>query len=192
MRLRLILQPAWLRFTVWAAFLAVWWGLFTSLQPGYELESAVLSAIVFGGAVGGYLTVTTQSIHRAALVAVSGLNQLERSEAINAVLRGGEPADRDVRASAARLGRAYLRDKSADQLRCAQIWSWITVGALVAAGVAGAVRVQRRPAVFCGPRRAGRGFAPALGDQRAAHSTQCRATGRSAGLILTLSLLSCR
>jgi hypothetical protein len=62
--------------------------LFTNLQPGYELESTVLSAIVFGGAVGGYFTVTTQSIHRAALVAVSGLNQSERSEAINAVLRG--------------------------------------------------------------------------------------------------------
>jgi hypothetical protein len=61
--------------------------LFTNLQPGYELESTVLSAIVFGGAVGGYFTVTTQSIHRAALVAVSGLNQSERSEAINAVLR---------------------------------------------------------------------------------------------------------
>jgi hypothetical protein len=139
MRLRFILQPAWVRLTVWATFLAAWWALFTSLQSGYELEGAVLSAIVFGGAVGGYLTVTTQSVHRAALVAVSGLNRSERSEAINAVLRGSPPADPDVRASAARLGRAYLRDKSADQLRRTQIWSWITVGALEAAGVAGAV-----------------------------------------------------
>jgi hypothetical protein len=139
MLLRFILQPAWVRFTVWAVFLAAWWVLFTSLQSGYELESAVLSAIVFGAAVGGYLTVTTQSIHRAALIAVSGLNQSERSEAINAVLRGPAPADADVRASAARLGRAYLRNKSADQLRRTQIWSWITVGALVAAGVTGAV-----------------------------------------------------
>ncbi len=49
------------------------------------------------------------------------------------------PADPDVRASAARLGRAYLRNKSADQLRRTQIWSWITVGALVVAGVGGAV-----------------------------------------------------
>ena len=139
MRLRLILQPAWVRFTVWAVFLAGWWGLFTSLQSGYEFESAVLSAIVFGAAVGGYFTVTTQSTHRAALGAVSGLDPSERSEAINAVLRGSTPTHPDVRASATRLGRAYLRNKSADQLRRAQIWSWITIGALVAAGIAGAI-----------------------------------------------------
>jgi hypothetical protein len=54
MRLRLILQPAWVRFVVWALFLAVWWGLFTSLQSSYEFESAVLSGIVFGAALGGY------------------------------------------------------------------------------------------------------------------------------------------
>ena len=139
MRLRLILQPAWVRFTVWALFLAAWWALFTRLQRGYEFEGTVLSAIVFGGALGGYLTVSTQGMHRAALVAVSGLNQSERSEAINAVLRGPPPVDADVRASAARLGRAYLRNKSATQLRRTQIWSWITIAALVAAGVAGAV-----------------------------------------------------
>ena len=52
MRLRLILQPAWVRFTVWSVFLAVWWGLFTSLQASYEFEGAVLSAIVFGAALG--------------------------------------------------------------------------------------------------------------------------------------------
>jgi hypothetical protein len=66
MRLRLIQQPAWVRFTVWAVFLAVWWGLFTSLQSGYEFESAALSAIDFGAALGGYFTVTTLSMHRAA------------------------------------------------------------------------------------------------------------------------------
>jgi hypothetical protein len=113
--------------------------LFTSWQPGYELESTVLSAIVFGGAVGGYFRVTTQSIHRVALIAVSGLNQSGESEAINAVLRGPPPADPNVRASAARLGTAYLRNKSADQLRRTQIWSWITSVPLVAAGVAGAL-----------------------------------------------------
>jgi hypothetical protein len=139
MRLRLILQPAWVRFVVWAVFLAVWWGLFTSLQSRYEFESAVLSAIVFGAALGGYFTVTTQSMHRAAQEAVSGLSQSGRSDAINAVLRGVAPADPDVRASATRLGRIYLRNKSADQLKRAQIWAWITIGVLVAAVVAGAV-----------------------------------------------------
>jgi Flp pilus assembly protein TadB len=130
MRLRLILQPAWVRFGVWALLLAVWWGLFTSLQSSYEFESAVLSAIVFGAALGGFFTVTTQGMHRAAHEAVSGLD---------AVLRGVVPADPDVRASATRLGRVYLRNKSADQLKRTQIWSWIVVAILVAVVVAGAV-----------------------------------------------------
>lgn len=138
MRLRLILQPAWVRFTVWATFLAVWWGLFTSLQSGYEFEGAVMSAIIFGAALGGYFTVSTQSTHRAACVAVSGLDPSERAEAINAVLHGSAPAHPDVRVSATRLGRAYLRNKSADQLRRTRFWSWITIGALVIAGAAGA------------------------------------------------------
>jgi len=139
MRLRLILQPAWVRFAVWALLLAVWWGLFTSLQSSYEFESAVLSAIVFGAALGGFFTVTTQGMHRAALDAVTGLDPPGRSDAINAVLRGVAPADPDVRASATRLGRVYLRNKSADQLKRAQIWSWIVVAILVAVVVAGAV-----------------------------------------------------
>jgi hypothetical protein len=139
MRLRLILQPAWVRFVVWALFLAVWWGLFTSLQSSYEFESAVLSGIVFGAALGGYFTATTQGMHRAAHEAVTGLDQSGRADAINAVLRGVAPANPDVRASATRLGRIYLRNKSADQLKRAQIWSWIAVGVLVATVVAGAV-----------------------------------------------------
>jgi hypothetical protein len=139
MRLRLMLQPAWVRFTVWAVFLAVWWGLFTSLQSGYEFESAALSAIVFGAALGGYFTVTTLSMHRAAQEAVSGLDGSGRSAAIKAVLRGVAPANPDVLASATRLGRIYLRNKSADELKRAQLWSWFTVGILVGAVVAGAV-----------------------------------------------------
>jgi hypothetical protein len=139
MRLRLILQPAWVRFVVWALFLAVWWGLFTSLQSSYEFEGAVLSAIVFGAALGGYFTVSTQGMHRAAQDAVSGLDQSGRSDAINAVVRGIAPADPDVRASATRLGRIYLRNKSAGQLKRAELGTWITYGVLIAAGVAGAV-----------------------------------------------------
>src|ERR1700677_921336 len=100
MRLRLILQPAWVGFLVLAFVLAVWWGLFTSLQSSYEFESAVLSAIVFGAALGGYFTLTTQGMHRAALESVSGLDRSGRSGAINAILRGVAPADPDVRASA--------------------------------------------------------------------------------------------
>jgi hypothetical protein len=138
-RIRLILQPAWVRFVVWALFFAVWWGLFTSLQSSYEFESAVLSAIAFGAALGGYFTVTTQGMHRAAQEAVSGLDESGRSDAINAVLRGVAPADPDVRTSATRLGRIYLRNKSADQLKRTEIWTWITFGVLIAGGVVGAL-----------------------------------------------------
>ena len=139
MRLRLILQPAWLRFAMWGLFLAVWWGVFTSLQSGYEFESSFLSAIFFGAALGGYFTATTQGMHRAAQEAVAGLDQSGRSDAINAVLRGVAPADPDVRASAARLGKAYLRDRTPDQLKRAEMWSGIAFGVLFAASVAGAV-----------------------------------------------------
>jgi len=108
MRLRLILQPAWVRFVVWALFLAVWWGLFTSLQSSYEFESAVLSGIVFGAALGGYFTATTQGMHRAAHEAVTGLDQSGRADAINAVLRGVAPANPDVRASATRSAESIF------------------------------------------------------------------------------------
>lgn len=139
MGVRLLLQPPWLRFVVWALIFAVVWGLFTGLQSSYEFESAVLSSIVFGSAVGGYFTATTQGVHRAAQEAVSGLDESGRSDAINAVLRGVAPADPDVRASAARLGKICLRNKTADQLRRAEIWSCITFGILIAGSIVAAV-----------------------------------------------------
>lgn len=117
MRIRLILQPPWLRFLVWALLLAVVWGGLTSFQSRAETESTILSAIVFGAAVAGYFTVSTQGIHRGALAAVSGLDQAGRSQAIDAILHGAVPADPEVRASAIRLGRVCLRNKSADQLK---------------------------------------------------------------------------
>ncbi len=72
-----------------------------------------------------------------------------RSTAINAVLKGGAPADPDVRASATRLGRVYLRNKTAAELKRTQLWSWLIVGFLVAAVIAGAVlfRNDRLPFV---------------------------------------------
>lgn len=96
-RIRLILQPSWLRFLVWALLLTVVWGGLTSFQTRAETESTILSAIVFGAAVAGYFTVSTQGIHRGALAAVSGLDQAGRSQAIDAVLRGAVPADPEVR-----------------------------------------------------------------------------------------------
>ena len=78
-------------------------------------------------------------MHRGALEAVSGLDQAQRSQAIDAVLHGAVPADPDVHASATRLGRVFLRNKSAEQLKRAERWSWLTVGVLIALAVAAAV-----------------------------------------------------
>ncbi|UQX11796.1 hypothetical protein [Candidatus Mycobacterium methanotrophicum] len=139
MGIRLILQPGWLRFVVWGFISAVGWGVFTSLQSSYEFESSFLSAIFFGAALGGYLTATTQGMHRAAQEAVAGLDQSGLSDAINGVLRGVAPADPDVRASATRLGKIYLRNKTPDQLKHAEIWTWVTFGVLIAGSIAGAV-----------------------------------------------------
>lgn len=125
MGLRLLLQPAWLRFVVWALIFAVMWGLITSLQSSYEFESAVLSAIVFGAVVGGSTTFATQGANRAALQAISGLDQAGRSQSIDAVLHGAVPDDPDVRAAAARLGRVLVRNRSADQLRRSEKWTWV-------------------------------------------------------------------
>ena len=136
MRIRLLLQPPWLRFLVWAPLLAVLWGGLTSFQSRAEVESTILSAIVFGAAVAGYFTVTTQGIHRGALAAVSGLDRAERSQAIDAVLHGVVPTDPEVRASATRLGRVFLRNKSADQLKRQGLWTWLVFGVVIVAGVA--------------------------------------------------------
>lgn len=139
MRIRLILQPPWLRFAVWAFLLAVTWGLLTTLESRAEIESNVLSAIFFGGTLAGFFTLTTQGMHRGALEALSGLDEAGRSQAIDAVSHGVVPADPEVRASAIRLGRVWLRNKSADQLKRAERWTWITFGVLIAASVAAAV-----------------------------------------------------
>jgi len=137
-RIRLILQPAWLRFLVWAFFLAVGWGALTTLESRVEIESNILSAIFFGAIVAGFFTATSQATHRGALEALSGLDQTGRSQAIDAVAHGVVPSDPDVRASAIRLGRVWLHNKSADQLKRAEIWTWITFGLLFAAAVAAA------------------------------------------------------
>jgi len=148
MRFWLILQPAWLRFVVWALFLAVTWGALITLESRDEIESNVLSAIFFGAATAGLFTATSQATHRAALEALSGLDGARRSEAINAVSRGVVPADPDVRAAAIRLGRVWLRNKSPKQLKRAEIWTWITFGLLFVVAVVAAAMNFNNDRVF--------------------------------------------
>jgi Flp pilus assembly protein TadB len=54
-------------------------------------------------------------------------------------LHGVVPADPEVRASATRLGRVFLRNKSADQLKRQELWTWLVFGIVIVAGVAAAV-----------------------------------------------------
>jgi hypothetical protein len=124
---------------VWAFFLAVAWGLLTTLESRAEIESNVLSAIFFGGIVAGFFTATSQAMHREALEALSGLDQARRSQVFDAVSRGVVPADPEVRASAIRFGRVCLRNKSANQIKRGEVWTWVTFGVLIALSVAAAV-----------------------------------------------------
>jgi hypothetical protein len=139
MRFWLILQPAWLRFVVWAMFLAVAWGLLITLESREEIESNVLSAIFFGAATAGLLTATSQATHRESLEALSGLDEAKRAEALDAVSRGILPADREARAAAIRLGRVSLRNKSSSQLKRAEILTWLIFGMFSALSVVAAV-----------------------------------------------------
>ena len=50
--------------------------------------------------------------------------------------------------SATRLGRVFLRNKSAEQLKRAERWSWLTVGVLIALAVAAAVTNFANERVF--------------------------------------------
>jgi hypothetical protein len=139
MRLRLLLQPAWLRFVVIALLSVVTTGALITLESRDEIESNVLSAIILGVVTAGLFAATTQDTHRGALEALSGLDDARRSEAIAAVSRGIVPADPDVRAAAIRLGRVSLGNRSPEQLKRTEIWAWITFGLLFVFAVAAAV-----------------------------------------------------
>jgi Flp pilus assembly protein TadB len=125
---RLLLQPAWLRFVLWAPIFTATYGAMTTLGSREDIASNVLSAIFFGVVMAGVSTAASQATHQGALQALSGLDEAGRSEAIDAVARNVVPADPDVRAAAIRLGRVWLRNKSPKQLKRVEILTWITFG----------------------------------------------------------------
>jgi hypothetical protein len=116
--LRMALQPFWLRFMVWAVYAAVILGLvisLTSRSPIIWLMVTVTSA--------GLAAYQGQATHNAA----GGLDNQGRSQAVGAVTGGFVPANQRVRSEAIRVGTAYLRGKSAEQLKRQEPLTWMVV-----------------------------------------------------------------
>jgi energy-converting hydrogenase Eha subunit A len=141
MRVRLVLEPPWVRFLVWASLLAVAWGLWVGFASHSTIQATVMSALYFGIFVGAAFTYMTQSMHKALNESIAELSQPERSAAIAAVLHGVRPSDTRVRLAAIKLGWASLGGKSPQQLKRQERQSWIASAILVTLGIAaGATR----------------------------------------------------
>jgi hypothetical protein len=106
--LRLALQPFWVRFVVWAVDAAVILGLVISLTSRSPIIWIIVT--VTSGAIAAHQGEATRN-------AVGGLDKRARSQAVAALTRGVVPANQRVRSAAIRLGTAYLRGKSAEQLK---------------------------------------------------------------------------
>ncbi len=133
--LRLLLRPAWVRFLVWATTC----GALFAAGNSFMSRSAwafLASGLFFGVIFGAFLVYQTQPVHQAATQAVAGLTSAELSQACDAVLHGVTPGAGRVRSAAARLGRAYLRDKTPEQFKRQERQTWITLALLVAGDVA--------------------------------------------------------
>jgi hypothetical protein len=142
--LRLQLQPAWVRFLVWAVigmFSAVGISLIASPQSE-SIWSTVAFAVFLGVVVAASSFYSTRDWQTALTEAVAGLDQTQRSQAIAAVTHGVVPADQRVRSSAVRLGRAYLSHKSADELKRQQRRAWVVLAVVIAVFVALAAAVM--------------------------------------------------
>ena len=137
MRVRLVLQPAWVRFLVWAPLLAVAWGLWVSFAS-HSIQATITSALYFGIFVGAAFTYMTQNMHKALNESIAELSHAERSAAIAAVLHGRRLSDTRVRLAAIKLGRASLGGRSPDQLKRQERQSWIASAILVTLGIAAA------------------------------------------------------
>ena len=134
--LRLRLQPAWVRFLVWAVI-----GVFYASLIASPRSESIWRTVAFAVVVAATSFYTSRDRQTALTEAVAGLDQTERSRAIAAVTHGIVPADQRVRSSAVRLGRAYLSHKSADELKRQQRRAWVVLAVLIAVLVALAAAV---------------------------------------------------
>lgn len=131
MMLRLLLKPAWVRFLVWAITTGVLFGAGNTFMSR-SIRGVFFSGIFFGVFLALFLVFQTHGVHKAATQAIAGLGNAGLSQAIDAVLHGVVPDESEVRAAATRLGEAYLRGKSAQQLKRQERQTWMSLGLIVA------------------------------------------------------------
>lgn len=132
--IRLALQPLWLQLLVSVPLLAVFFGVmvhFRSYPPSESVGRSAISALIFGGTIAVLLAYRGGSTRKALVEAVAGLDEAKCSQAIAAFTDGIVPADPTVRHAAVRLGSAYLRGKTVDELRRQERRGWISVTIVV-------------------------------------------------------------
>lgn len=141
MNVRFALQPWWVRFLLLLPAYAVLFGLATHFMPGAtdSVASSTVAAVFFGVAMAGIVAYQGQATRKAALEALAGLGDAERSQAIGAVTDGVVPADLTVRYAAGRLGLAFLNGKTLDEIERRERRAWIAVVIFVALAVVWAV-----------------------------------------------------
>lgn len=120
MGIRLALQPLWLQLLVSVPLYALLFGLimhFRSYPPSESVGRSAIVAVIFGVAMSAFVAYQGRSTRKALVEAVAGLDKAQRSQAIAVITDGVVPGDPTVRHAAVRLGSAYLRGKSVDELK---------------------------------------------------------------------------
>jgi uncharacterized membrane protein len=134
MTLRLSMQPFWVRALVSGVPFGLFNGLFICLSSPSDVLSAVITILLSGVGFGLLMAYQGKAIHTELTEAVARLDEIGRSEAIEAVTGGGIPANSAVRHAAIRLGKVYLRRKTDAQLKRQEWWTWLLM--LVFVGLA--------------------------------------------------------
>ncbi len=149
MGIRLALQPLWLQLLVSVPLYALLFGLimhFRSYPPSESVGRSAIVAVIFGVAMSAFVAYQGRSTRKALVEAVAGLDNAQRSQAIAVITDGVVPGDPTVRHAAVRLGSAYLRGKSVDQLKRQERRGWITSAIFVAL-----IHRRRGDAIQCLP-----------------------------------------
>ena len=135
MGIRLALQPLWLQLLVSVPLYALLFGLimhFRSYPPSESVGRSAIVAVIFGVAMSAFVAYQGRSTRKALVEAVAGLDNAQRSQAIAGITDGVVPGDPTVRHAAVRLGSAYLRGKTVDQLKRQERRGWTTTAIVVA------------------------------------------------------------
>jgi hypothetical protein len=125
MRLRLSMQPFWVRVLVNGVPFGLFYGLVLRLQSASSVLSTVITILLSGVGFGLLMAYQGKTVYTELTEAVAGLDETGRSEAIRAVSHGVIPANSAVRNAAIRIGKAYLRRKTDVQLKREEWWTWL-------------------------------------------------------------------